>query len=102
MSSIDWSDPDEMLGLLLEYVADEERTAFQDDDRAEFLRGLSGELDRLAGREFVAVDQIAEAIREIRDAQPREFLNDEVITHLDACIEELHRIGSPGARANAG
>jgi hypothetical protein len=93
MSLIDWSDPDEMLGLLVEYVTDEALTENDDADRADFLRGLSRELENLSGQDFASVDQIANAIREIRASQPREFLNDDVIAHVDACIEELHRIG---------
>lgn len=92
MSLIDWSDPDEMLGLLVEYVADE-ALACADADRAEFLRALRGDLEHLA-RQEQAPDEIADALTEIRNGQPREFLADPVIEHLDACIEELHRIGS--------
>ena len=101
MSLIDWSDPDEMLGLLVEYIVDEALTENDDADRADFLRGLSRELENLAGRNFVSVDQIADAIREICGAQPREFLRDAVISHVDACIEELYRIGSQKTRASA-
>ena len=34
MSLIDWSDPDEMLGLLTEYVADEDSACHLDRARA--------------------------------------------------------------------
>lgn len=94
MSLIDWSDPDEMLGLLVEYVTDEALTEGEDAERADFLRGLSRELEHLARFDFAAADQIADAISEIRDGQAREFQNDVVIGHEDACIEELRRIGS--------
>lgn len=93
MSLIDWSDPDEMLGLLIEYV-DDAAIAEGDPDRAVFLRELSRDLEELAARRFAAVDRIADAICEIRAMQPGEFLNDDVITHVDACVEELRRIGS--------
>ena len=94
MSLIDWSDPDEMLGLLIEYIVDEARAEDDDADRADFLRSLSRDLEDLADREFVGVDQFADAICEIRGSQPAEFLNDEVIVHVDACVEELRRISS--------
>ena len=100
MSLIDWSDPDEMLGLLIEYVTHEALTESSDAERADFLLGLSRELENLSGIDFVAVDQIADAISEIRASQPREFTNDAVIAHLDACIDELHRIGSQTTRAS--
>lgn len=93
MSLIDWSDPDEMLGLLVEYVADE-AMGESDADRAAFLRELSRDLEDLASRQFVTVDRITDAICAIRATQPAEFLNDAVIAHVDACVEELRRIGS--------
>jgi len=93
MSLIDWSDPEEMLGLLIEYVADE-AIGENDPDRASFLRELWRDLEDLSSREFAAVAGIADAICEIRDTQPAEFLSDAVISHVDACVEELRRIGS--------
>ena len=93
MSSIDWSDPDEMVGLLIEYVNDE-ATASHDDERVDFLRQLASDLENLAAQEFTSVEQMAGAMRETREAQPSEFLGDDVMMHVDACIEELQRIGS--------
>lgn len=92
MSLIDWSDPDEMLGLLIEYVTDE-ATASRDPVRADLLRSIAADLDELSAREFASVDEIAGAIGEIRESQPREILDDPVMAHVDACIEELLRIG---------
>jgi hypothetical protein len=97
MSSIDWSDPYEMVGLLIEYVADERNASHGDAERAAFLRALEIDLENLALRDYDTVDEIAGAILEARDSQPSEFLDDDVMTHVDACIEELHRI-SRGSR----
>lgn len=91
MSLIDWSDPEEMLGLLVEYVADETVASRHDADRADFLHQLSRELGALAGQELES-DRIHLTLQEIRDSQPTEFANDPVMTHVEACIEELHRI----------
>ena len=41
MTFIDWSNPDEMLGLLSEYVADERHEASGDPARESFLAELS-------------------------------------------------------------
>jgi uncharacterized membrane protein YccC len=92
MSLIDWSDTDEMLGLLVEYVADETGTSHDDPDRHHFLSQLSRELGALAVHDFASADEIERTLREIVDAQPRAFANDAVMAHLEACIEELHRI----------
>jgi hypothetical protein len=90
MTLIDWSDPDEMLGLLIDYVADE-AIASRDADRSHFLQQLSRELAAAAEQGFETADRIELTLREIRDSQPREFAADEVMTHMDDCIEELRR-----------
>jgi len=103
MSLIDWSDPEEMLGLLVEYVADEAIGSAEDRDRAAWLRDLRDELRSLASREVDAAGQIAQALREIRRSLPGEVAADSVVDHLDACIEELQRIekSSPAGAARA-
>lgn len=89
MSLIDWSDPDEMLGLLIDYVADEAGASGGDSDRAAWLQDLRGELETIAGDD---TDHLARALREMRNAQPDEFAGDVVLTHIDDCIVELRRI----------
>ena len=98
MSLIDWSDPDEMLGLLVEYVADEAVASYDDPDRAHFLNQLSRELVAISGQDFESVDRMALTLSEIRDAQPREFAGDPVMAHVEACIEELRRIEAQSPR----
>lgn len=99
MSLIDWSDPDEMLGLLLEYVADEARAERGDPERAGFLRLLSKDLEELSD-ERPGAGERAEAMQAVRNAQPAEFMNDPVIAHVEACIEELRRIVRDGSPAS--
>jgi hypothetical protein len=93
MSLIDWSDPDEMLGLLIDYV-DDEAIASHDAARSNFLNELSRELAAVADRRFTSAARIEQTLREVHDAQPSEFASDEVMAHMEACIEELHRIES--------
>ena len=92
MSLIDWSDPEEMLGLLRDYVADEATASHKDSDRSAFLQGLSEQLEAIIVRELATGETIAQALVEIRSEVPEEFARDPVIDHLDACIEELRRI----------
>ncbi|MEO8379376.1 MAG: hypothetical protein ABI779_06910 [Acidobacteriota bacterium] len=94
MSAIDWTDPDEMLGLLIEYVADEAAASHGDADRARFLAQLSGDLSGLAGQDFESVDELAHQLRDLHDEQPREFAADPVLSHVTDCVEELRRIGT--------
>ena len=94
MSLIDWSDPEEMLGLLVEYVSDEAVTSRDDPERNHFLSQLLRELDALAVQDFGLADRIESALREVIDSQPRDFASDPVMAHLEACVEELHRIGA--------
>lgn len=68
MGLIDWSDSDEMLGLLVEYVADEAVASHGDASRAHFLNQLSRELGAVAGQDFDSVDRIERTLREIHDS----------------------------------
>lgn len=92
MSLIDWSDADAMLGLLVEYVADEAVAAQGDHERSAFLDQLSRELFATSEAQLESADEIAHALREIHNGQPREFADDPVMSHVAACVEELTRI----------
>ena len=97
MSFIDWSDREEMVGLLVEYVADEKIEAAADQERARFLENLAEELGVVADKvSSASADQTIRMLRTISDSQPVEFIGDAVLTHLEACIEELVRIQSQG------
>ena len=102
MSLIDWSDPDEMLGLLVEYVADEKAEARGDAGRAEFLNQLWEELVRIAEQNCDSAQQIALDLQSVLDDVPSDFADDPVMSHVEACIEELVRIGSSEPGRSAG
>ncbi|HYK01240.1 MAG TPA: hypothetical protein VE974_05745 [Thermoanaerobaculia bacterium] len=95
MTFINWSDPEEMLTLLVEYVSDELSQAAHDRGRTEFLTDLLEELAALEN-DFGALspDASIAALRSIHEAQPGEFLADPVLVHVEACIEELARINA--------
>jgi hypothetical protein len=92
MSLIDWSDPEEMLGLLAEYVADE-RLAERDGRRTRFLNELSSALSALASQQLSTRATI-DRLREMQDGQPAEFSADPTLVHLDDCVQELERIAA--------
>jgi hypothetical protein len=48
MSILDWSDPEEMVGLLAEYIRDELLEERHDRERLAFLRELSAAVGSLA------------------------------------------------------
>ena len=93
MPYIDWSDPEVMFGLLVEYVADERGEAQADPSRRRFLEKLLANLTALQERfgTLPALEGI-ESLRSIRHAVDGEFENDPVVEHLGACIDELERI----------
>ena len=93
MSFINWSDSQEMLGLLSEYVADERHDSTEDPARAHFLAGVLEELGELTARvdETNDDDSIA-TLRTILESANGEFRDDPVLEHVQACIEELERI----------
>ena len=92
MSLIDWSDPDEMFGLLIDYVADEEA---QTDDGARhvFLARLRSQLESLM-EQFVdmPLSKAIGSLRAIHQSINDEFEHDPVVEHLGACVEELERV----------
>ena len=98
MTFIDWSDPEEMFGLLQEYVADAKGELRGDGPRRRFLARLSAELDRI-GKRFDSMSRsgLIERLRTLHRRQPGEFADDPVLEHLADCIEELERIESGGA-----
>lgn len=100
MTLIDWSDPEAMLGLLIEYVEDEANSTPNDPERSGFLHQLSRDLLAAAVQDLDAPDQIARSLREIYDSQPREFASDSVMVHVEACIEEITRIARGIQRSN--
>ena len=94
MTFIDWSDPAEMLGLLVEYVVDERNDA-RNAARCAWLGDLAAELSGLAERyDAIPPEDLIARMREIFDTRPSEFEGDPVRTHLADCIAELERIRS--------
>lgn len=92
VSFIDWSDPEEMFGLLVEYVTDEESEA-EDSKRRRFLASLKRQLEDLqqcfGGLPLV---ECINALRAIHRGVEEDFENDPVVEHLDACVNELERV----------
>jgi len=91
MTFINWADSEEMLGLLVEYVADERNETRGDHDREAFLAELSAALSDLA-EEDLPPDEVIARLRSIRAEQDEAFAADPVLIHVEACIEELERI----------
>jgi hypothetical protein len=91
-----------MLGLLVEYVADERLAAHGDAERAQFLTRLWETLVAIARQDWESVDQLVLSLRDVVESQPGEFAGDPVMSHVEACIEELLRIGSSEPSPGAG
>lgn len=93
MTFIDWSDPEEMLGLLIEYVADERAETRQDPDRASFLDEVHAELTDVSDNvRAMAPDEVIDRLRAVHGSQVVAFPGDPVLVHVEHCIEELERI----------
>ena len=98
MPFIDWSDPEEMLGLLVEFVLDERNDETRDLARQRFLSKLC--VDLSAHQEGFGSLPHAERVRLLRDIQQsidKEFSDDPVVEHLVACGNELERIAGHDA-----
>ena len=93
MTFIDWSDPEGMFGLLIEYVADERNESVGDPARQKFLTQLLTDLT--AANERSDITNPAEAIRVLKSIHSSigpQFKEDEVVAHLADCIAELEQI----------
>jgi hypothetical protein len=84
MTFLDWSDSEEMIGLLIEYVADERNEPNVDPKRRKFLSDLLGDLQ--------AEQLDLERLQTVYESIDLEFKNDDVVVHVNDCIEELKRL----------
>jgi hypothetical protein len=80
MTFIDWSDSEEMIGLLIEYVTDT-RNESPDAKRRTFLNDL---LKDLESEQLNAV-----RLQNIYESIDPDFKSDDVAVHVHDCIEEL-------------
>jgi hypothetical protein len=97
MSLIDWSDPEDLFGLLVEYVIDE-RGDTDEPARRAFLSGLRAQLEELqASFQTLPPLETINRLRAIRRWIGGEFEADPVVEHLSACIEELERVHESAA-----
>ena len=93
MPFIDWADPEEMFGLLVEFVQDERNDETRDPARRRFLSTLSDDLS--AHQEEFSSLSPADRMRRLRSVLQsidKEFAGDPVVEHLVACGNELERI----------
>jgi hypothetical protein len=82
MTFIDWSDSEEMIGLLIEYVSDERNESH--GERQRFLSALLTDLQ--------AEQLDLRRLQNIYDSIDPDFKNDDVAVHVHDCIEELKRV----------
>ncbi|MDC8016205.1 hypothetical protein [Tahibacter soli] len=91
MSFIDWSDPEALFSLLVEYVEDE-RADSRDDARRRFLDKLVAQLSDLETQlHRLSDEERSNALREMAAAVDAEFEDDPVVSHLSDCADELER-----------
>ena len=92
MSLIDWTDAEDMFGLLLDYVADQRNDA-RDLERRQFLTTLLDSISELQERfpRLTAAERI-ETLRELSRSFNGDFEDDPVAQHLDDFAVELDRL----------
>jgi len=92
MAFVDFSDPEDMFELLVDYVTDELSEA-DDSGRRKFLSGLLDSLgemqDQFAG---MTPARRIDALRELHRSVDAEFEGDPVVQHLEDCAAELERL----------
>lgn len=93
MSFLDFSDPEEMFGLLVDFVRDEEAVADDDPERLRFLVGLRKGLKELeAGLDEGEGAGVSSRLRDLYESMDGEFADDPVTGHVRDCIEEMERL----------
>jgi len=90
MAFVDFSDPEDMLDLLLDYVTDELSEA-EDPARRRFLSALLQSLGELQDDSLLPPQRIA-ALRALHRSVDAEFEDDPVVRHLEDCATELERL----------
>ena len=102
MSYIDWSDAEDMFGLLVEFVEDELGEADDDPMRRRFLEKLDADLMTLEERiTTMTPDETIAAFEEIQGSIEDDFEKDPVVEHLGAFVEELRRLQGEAAARQA-
>lgn len=97
MTFIDWSDPEGMFGLFMEFVADERAECREDPDRHRFLSRLWAQLRTVESRIHETPSSLLiERLRGVHESAAREFDGDPVLVHLRDCIEELENVEGRG------
>ncbi|HEY7470915.1 MAG TPA: hypothetical protein VIE68_01075 [Gemmatimonadota bacterium] len=97
MTFIDWSDSEEMLGLLSEYVADARNEASEDGSRSAFLGALLDDLTRLTRlSDGISLKEAIVRLRGIHESHSDDLEGDPVLLHVADCIDELERIRAEG------
>lgn len=94
MAYIDWSDSEDMFGLLVDYIYDA-RSDAGNAGRRRFLSGLITQLEALQERfDTLPGAEVVSRLREIENSIDEEFGQDPVVEHLRACADELNRIAA--------
>jgi hypothetical protein len=95
MTFIDWSDTEEMLGLLAEFIREAKTDCRKDPEREKFLSKLLLDLGAFSGQlEMLTRKQGTDRLRGIYKAIDPEFSDDPVTNHVKDCLEEFERLES--------
>ena len=98
MTFIDWSDSEEMFGLLLDFVADERAECEEDPERQRFLSDVLAQLRTLEPRlAEISASVVVQGLKDTYESVGPEFAGDPIMVHLQDCIEELERVENEAA-----
>ncbi len=96
MAFVDFSDPEDMFDLLVDYVTDE-RSEAEDPARRRFLSGLLESLGELQDDVSLPPPQRIAALRSLHQSVDAQFEDDPVVRHLEDCAAELERLSERGS-----
>ena len=93
MTFIDWSDADGMIGMLVDFVADERAKCRNDPERLHFVEDVLAQLQAVeANVQEIHAEATIQSLEVLHGSADSRFSCDPVMLHLKDCIDELERV----------
>ena len=94
MTFIDLSDAEGMIGLYVEFVADERAGCQDDPDRLRFVEELLEQLKPVeANLDPAHLAATVQKLKDLHESADHDFANDPVMVHLNDLVEEIEKAG---------
>ena len=94
MTYIDLSDVEGMIGLYVDFVADERTECQNDPERLRFVDDLLAQLQPVeANLDQVHLPTTIQKLKRLHESADHEFASDPVMVHLNDLLDEIEKAG---------